>query len=137
MLSAYVNENHRNWDEQLSYVLMAYRSSENETTGMTPDMLMLGREVSTPTDLLYELPSGLRPVPDHEWVWELRDKLESAHTFVREATGKSMQRQKQIHDKRTSYEKFTEGIRFTCIFPSKSQELHPSLHHFGGDHTQY
>ena len=61
MLSAYVSENHRDWDEQLPYVTMAYRSTEHETTGMSPNMLMFGREVSTPLDLVYELPNLSKP----------------------------------------------------------------------------
>ena len=115
MLSAYVNENHRNWDEQIPYVLMAYRSVEHETTGM----LMLGREVSTPLDLLYEMPSGIKPIPDHEWVWVLRERLEIAHSIVRDNTGKAIKRQKQIHDKRNSYEQFEIGGDVYVLFPVK------------------
>lgn len=42
MLSAFVEENQRDWDTHLPYVMMAYRSSEHETTGATPNTLMLG-----------------------------------------------------------------------------------------------
>jgi len=56
MLSAYVQENQRDWDAHLPYVMMAYRSSEHETTGMSPNMLMFGHEVSTPLDLMFEMP---------------------------------------------------------------------------------
>ena len=42
MLSALVSSNHKDWDEHLPYVMMAYRSTEHETTGMTPNMLMFG-----------------------------------------------------------------------------------------------
>ena len=30
--------------------MMAYRSSEHETTGFTPNYMMLGREISVPMD---------------------------------------------------------------------------------------
>ena len=56
MLTAYVSTNQRDWDDQLPYVMMAYRSAEHETTSMSPNMLMFGREVSTPLDLMFELP---------------------------------------------------------------------------------
>ena len=49
MLSAYVDDNHRDWDVHLPYVLMAYRATEHETTGFSPNMLMLGRETSIPS----------------------------------------------------------------------------------------
>ncbi|CAG2214803.1 unnamed protein product [Mytilus edulis] len=52
MLTGYVNEYHSNLDVLLPYVMMAYSSSQHETTGYTPNRL-LGREVSTPLDLIY------------------------------------------------------------------------------------
>lgn len=118
-LSAYLQDNQRSWDEMIPYVLMAYRSAEHETSGMTPNMFMLWREDSTSLDLLYELPSGIRAVRDREWVWELREKLESAHAFVRTYTGKAIYTQKQIHDKQTSYEQFDKGDKVYVYFPIK------------------
>ena len=60
MLSAYVQENQRDWDAQIPYVMMAYRSAVHKSTGLTPNMLMLGRETSLPLDLIYEMPEPLR-----------------------------------------------------------------------------
>ena len=56
MLSAYVSDNYKDWDRQLPYVMMAYRATAHETTGFSPNMLMLGRETSTPLDLVYDMP---------------------------------------------------------------------------------
>ena len=47
MLSAFVNEHQNDWDEHLPYIAMAYRAAEHETTGNTPNYMMLGREVTT------------------------------------------------------------------------------------------
>ncbi|XP_022093234.1 uncharacterized protein LOC110980655 [Acanthaster planci] len=44
MLSMFVDENQDDWDEHLPYVLMAYCSSQHDSTRLTPNMLMLGRE---------------------------------------------------------------------------------------------
>ena len=98
MLSAYVSTNQRDWDEQLPYVTMAYRSTEHETTGLSPNMLMVGREVSTPLDLMFELPNLSKPIPNNQWVWELRDRIEKAHTLVRQYTQQAMHRQKRNRD---------------------------------------
>jgi hypothetical protein len=38
MLSAYVSDNHKDWDRQLPYVMMAYRATAHETTGFSPNM---------------------------------------------------------------------------------------------------
>ncbi len=105
MLSAFVNDDHSNWDEQLPYVLMAYRATEHETTGFTPNICMLGRETTCPLDIMYEMPSNIQTVPSSQWVWELKEKLELAHAQVRENISSSMHRQKGYHDRSLSYEK--------------------------------
>ena len=69
MLSAYVSNNQRDWDDQLPYVTMAYCSTEHETTGLSPNMLMFGCEVSTQLDLMFELPYLSKPIPNNQRVW--------------------------------------------------------------------
>ncbi|XP_021369847.1 uncharacterized protein K02A2.6-like [Mizuhopecten yessoensis] len=51
MLSAFVNEHQTDWDEHLLYMMMAYRSTEDETTGNSLNSMMLGRETNTPLDI--------------------------------------------------------------------------------------
>ena len=55
----------RDWDTHLPYLLITYRYAEHETTGCTPNVLMLGREVATPIDIMYQMPSGLGHVPQN------------------------------------------------------------------------
>ncbi|CAG2238376.1 unnamed protein product [Mytilus edulis] len=50
----------RDWDEQLPWASMAYRSSVHESTKFSPCKLMLGREIELPIDLIYG------PQPQHE-----------------------------------------------------------------------
>ncbi|CAG2211378.1 unnamed protein product [Mytilus edulis] len=45
------------------------------TTGQTPNSLMLGRELSTPLDIMYEMPPSVKDIPAHKWAWELKEKL--------------------------------------------------------------
>ncbi|XP_053380038.1 uncharacterized protein K02A2.6-like [Mercenaria mercenaria] len=73
MLRAYVDENHKNWGDQLPYVMMAYRACEHETTGVSPNKMMLGRETTTPLDLIYEMSSSIKRIPVNQWVWELQE----------------------------------------------------------------
>ena len=119
MLSAYVNDHHTDWDEHLPYVMMAYRSAENETTGLTPNMLMLGREATTPLDIVCEMPSSIKPIPVNHWVWELRERLESAQTYVRQYTGESISRQKSYHDMKLSFEVYEPDDMVYVLFPVK------------------
>ena len=66
-----MQENQKDWDEHIPYVMMAYRSSEHETIGVSPNLLMLGRETSTPFDIDYQMPPSVKPIPANQWVWEV------------------------------------------------------------------
>ena len=91
----------RDWDDQLKYACLAYRSSRHESTGETPNMLMFGREVSTPLDVMFEAPE------DHEdegeqtsdYVWELREQLRQAHEAARKNLKVNAERQKRAYDR--------------------------------------
>ena len=71
--STFVNENHTDQDGHLQLVMMAYRSAVHETTGFTPNLCMLSREASRPLDLMYQMPTSIKPTPLNQCVWELQD----------------------------------------------------------------
>ncbi|CAG2192343.1 unnamed protein product [Mytilus edulis] len=91
MLTAYVDEHHLNWDCLLSYVKMAYRSAQHETTVCTPFRMMLCREVATPAELMYVVPDYFKKNPQNKWAWELQERMEEAHHFVRKHVGQEME----------------------------------------------
>ena len=99
MIQSYIStmlgtdDNHSYWD--LLYVMMAYRFTTHQTTGFLHNLLMLGREISTPLDMMYEVPSSIKPVSQNEWVWQL-----TAHKVKGANTNKSMLRQKHYHDRK-------------------------------------
>ena len=68
---------------------MAYRSITHETTGFSPNSLMLGIEVCLPLNVIYEVPSSIKPVQQNEWVWQLQERLENAHKLERANTNQS------------------------------------------------
>lgn len=76
MLSTLIGKNQRNWDTLLPYVMMAYRSSAHETVGMSPNVVMLGRETTTPLDIQFEMPLHMKKTCENDWVWELKENLE-------------------------------------------------------------
>ena len=54
MLRGELAENQKDWNVQLQPCMMAYRSSVHESTGETPNLLMLGRQVEVPLDVVTE-----------------------------------------------------------------------------------
>jgi hypothetical protein len=69
-MNAFVNEHQNDWDEHLPYISMAYRAAEHETTGITPNYMMLGREVTTPLDIQYCMPRSIAHIPQNRWASE-------------------------------------------------------------------
>jgi hypothetical protein len=43
---------------------------------------MLCREVSTPMDIMYEIPPNVKTSPKNQWVWELKERMEETHEKV-------------------------------------------------------
>ncbi|KRZ48053.1 Pro-Pol polyprotein [Trichinella nativa] len=51
MLSILYDGNPGQWDDMLPFVMLAYNSSVHESTGVTPAIAMLGRELRLPLDV--------------------------------------------------------------------------------------
>ena len=98
LLSAVVEENQLDWDEQLPLVMGAYRSSVHSTTGQTPNAMMLGRETCPPLALIYPQ-EGEQPAEGGEgYVARLQTNMAAAHAYAREQIGTAVVRQTRNHD---------------------------------------
>lgn len=99
MLSLFVDENMADWDDHLPYLLMAYRSSVLESTGFSPNRMMLGREIYCPLDLMVGDPPEIQdrcPLEYVEWIeFTMRKTFEFAHKNLR---GSAL-RQKNNYDR--------------------------------------
>ncbi|CAC5405922.1 unnamed protein product [Mytilus coruscus] len=91
ILSKYICSNQKDWDEQLPWAFMAYRSSVHESTKFSPCKLMLGREIELPIDLIYG------PHPQNE---EFSDETHAVNEHMIQITrnihGKYMRKQGKI-----------------------------------------
>ncbi|KAL2099461.1 hypothetical protein ACEWY4_005941 [Coilia grayii] len=86
ILSTTAERCHWEWDLMIPFALMAYRATTHSSTGFTPNMMLLGREVTEPIDLVAGLPPGheYEKTPS-QYVLQLRDRFELAHQIAREA----------------------------------------------------
>jgi len=50
MIKVYLKGEQTNWDKNLGCLAGTYRATANESTGLTPNLIMLGREVRLPAD---------------------------------------------------------------------------------------
>lgn len=110
MLRAYLKGDQSDWDKHLGCLMAAYRSSENDSTGLTPNMLMLGREVKTPLNLIfgYNLPEEIS-VSFGDYVSKLRHRMRLAHEICRRFMLKTAKRRKDHYDVRLSLNSYKTG----------------------------
>ena len=70
-------QHQKDWDTHLPLVLMACRSAVQDSTGCSPALLMLGRELRTPAEMAFGHPPGERGVaPGLDYARKLKVMLE-------------------------------------------------------------
>ena len=52
MIKSYLRGQQHNWDQHLCCLAAAYHATPHESTGMTPNLLMFGREVRMPIEIM-------------------------------------------------------------------------------------
>ena len=76
--------------------MMAYRATVQESTRCTPNLLMFGREVKLPVDIMYGVVNeNSVPTCPIEYVQWIRYSMTNAFEKVREAVKASAVRQKR------------------------------------------
>ena len=108
MLRGKIKEDQKDWDLQLPACMMAYRGSVLESTGVTPNPLMLGRELEVPLDALTEAPPNAQPLKT-DYAQAVQKRLASAHDLARRHLNKAAIRQRRNYDKRLAGRPFTVG----------------------------
>lgn len=71
-----------NWDLHLPLLMLAYRTSVQESNGYTPFQLVFGRDVRLPIDVMVGLPPHSSPTELHKYALELRLHLDRTYRLV-------------------------------------------------------
>ena len=117
MLSKFCNERQDDWDQHLPYLLSAYRSSVNESTGCTPNLLMLGRETTLPVDLMYPSTQYQKYRCHNEYVEWIRHSLQDSYERAQHQLQAVSKRQKRYYDVRTKDRQYCEGDFVLRFYP--------------------
>ena len=118
MLSHYVKENQTDWDDQLQQVMLAYRTSVQESTGFTPHFLWTGREVQLPIDLMFGKVEDSVRGDLGKFAWDLKKRLHYSYELAREHLYKSHNRQKECFDRNQRFSKIEQGDKVGVFFPN-------------------
>lgn len=83
MIRTHALEN-QDWDEDLDFLMAAYKSTIHPGTGFSPNFMMLGCEVYSPLELQFPLPRIEEQHSDqHEYALALQEKLENSYLEAR------------------------------------------------------
>ena len=120
MIKCYIKHDQTSWDRNLGCLAAAYRSTPHESTNLTPNLLMLGREVRLPVEVIYGNHTSLadEPVSNYgEYVEHLRQKMFSAHVLARKYLSNAAARQKCRYDLKTSlpFRSYKVGDAVWCL----------------------
>ena len=130
MLRQMTSKHQRDWDQHIELATMAYRSTVHESTGQTPNRMMLGRELPMPSHLLVEAPGaeesegGNNKLPFTE---ELEGRLQEAHEIAREQSKQSHKRQKRQYDRKAKTSEWQVGKAVWLYNPTKQVGKSPKL----------
>ena len=96
------------WDEHLPFLSMAYRATPQSSTGLSPNYLMYGREISMPVDVMIGAPID-QPKSELDYVKNLQSKLTEAYKLARLNLKSSALRQKKYYNAHAHGSSFQVG----------------------------
>ena len=118
------------WDEYLPQVASALRSAKNRSTGFTANMLMLGREVTMPVDLVFPGPREPDDRDIDEFVLDLIEQIQSVHEIARTNLKSTQATMKRDHDLKTFTRAYKVGdavyVLDTAAVKGKCRKLCPT-----------
>ena len=86
MIKAYLKGQQREWDKHLGCLAAAYRATLHKSTGLTPNMLMFGREARLPIEVILGIgttSTGEEVTSYGEYVNALKERMQVAHDLAR------------------------------------------------------
>ena len=126
-LSKFVDDHQSDWDEYVPLLLMAYRTAVHETTGCTPAMMMFGRDLRLPVDLLFGRPEEEPSTVATDYVDALQGRLEQIHEFVRPHLKLQSDRMKERYDLKQLVKPLEVGEAVWLYNPRRKKGLSPKF----------
>lgn len=110
LIRCYLQDNHSTWDENLQLLCAAIRSTVNRSIQQTPNMMMLGREVSHPHEIMLGLAQINKTLLDPDaHIIQLKNTLEKVHHLARDILKHQQVIQKRYYDSKLHEKSFQVG----------------------------
>ena len=111
-MSKLVASNQKDWDTHLDYIVMAYNSTPQESTGYSPYRLLYGEEIALPIDILSPIISETVDQNEKfvtEYAFDLQNRLKDTYSLVQKNLQKVSVLQKRQYDARLKAFDYSEG----------------------------
>ena len=121
MIGKIVSYNQRDWDCCLTTVMAAYRASKHESTGFTPNRIVLGRENRAPLDIILDdLPEAEDKSENYgEFVMEKERRMRDCYAIAREHLKTAAKRRKDDYDTKVTSRTFDVGQWTWYYYPRR------------------
>ena len=125
MVRAYLSDQQSEWDLNLGCLAAAYRATPNESTKMTPNLLMLGRENRIPAEVAFGSSTASNDTVSSysEYVQKLKNNLQKAHTICRDNLKESAKRHTEIYDNKQMLHTYKKGDLVWFLRASKKDAI--------------
>ena len=110
-LKAACRETKQEWDELVPLILMSYRATPQASTGVTPNMMMLGLQTRLPVQAMYGAPLGPEEEAStvSEYVAALQGGLRAAYRHARAGLQRAALHQKHDYDGKVQRREYQAG----------------------------
>lgn len=127
MLKGGINPETNNWDEELPFVLYAYRTSVHTTTGQTPFYMIYGHDPAGPHDLA--LQPKKKPTAQDQYLVDLAEKLRRAREMAMKGIQEQSKRDKSLYDRKARPQVLKPGdlvaVRWVNVKKGVAKKLAP------------
>ena len=113
MIRAFIKEQQKQWDLYLGCVAGAYRATPHESTTLTPNMVMLGREVRLPHKVVFASSMSANQYESVSTygmhVIDLKNKMQKAHEVARDHLQTVAEKQRVRYDVNVCFQNYRPG----------------------------
>jgi hypothetical protein len=108
--------------------MMAYRSAVQDTTGYSPNQMMLGRETELPIDIVMGHPEeGVIEGNQHTYVDRMKEKMSLVYDLARQNIQMKSNHQKRNYDLKSQVHRYEPGDAVWLHNPARKKGVSPKL----------